>query len=85
MAKNIGKAKVGKEGNFVFQGLGSFLILLCKTAQGDIASIIRDHVISFAISNALPNGEDGGSVSVTKFNDPMLKHFLFVALVFWRP
>ena len=56
----IHKANVGKEGGFMFQGLGSLLTVLCKSAQGDIASISVDSIASNAVSNALLIGPTSG-------------------------
>ena len=60
VAKMIHKANVGKEGGFMFQGLGSLLTVLCKSAQGDIASISVDSIASNAVSNALLIGPTSG-------------------------
>lgn len=76
VAKNIHKANVDKEGDFVFQSLRSLLTVLCKFAQEDIASIYVGHVTSDAISNALQNGANGGSVSTTKLDDPSVMTIL---------
>lgn len=67
--KIIQKANVDKEGDSLFQGLRSLLTVLCKFAQGDIASISVDHVTSNAISNTLQNGASGGSILATKLDD----------------
>ena len=75
VAKIIHKANVGKEGDYMFQGLGSLLTVLCKSAEGDIVSIIDNSITSNAVSNALQNGPNGGSVSATKLDDPSVTTF----------
>ena len=69
VAKIIHKANVGKEGGSMFQGLRTLLTVLCKSAQGDIASISVDSIASNIINNALQIGPTGGSVSATKLDD----------------
>ena len=75
VTKIIHKANVGKEGDSMFQGLGSLLTVLCKSVQGDIASISVDLVTSDTISNVLQNGANGGSVLATKLDDSSVTTF----------
>ena len=75
VAKIIHKANVGKEGGSMFKGLGSLLTVLCKSAQGDIASISVDSIASNAVSNALLIGPTGGSVSGSKLDDLSVSTF----------
>jgi hypothetical protein len=75
VAKIIHKANVGKQGDSMFQGLGSLLTVLCKFAEGDIASISDNSITSNVVSIALQLGPHGGSVSATKLDDPNVTTF----------
>ena len=59
----------------MFEVLGSILTMLSKSAQGDIASISVESIASNAVSNALQNVSNGGSVSATKLDDPSVTTF----------
>ena len=75
VAKIIHKANAAKEGDSVFQGLGSLLTVLYKFAECDIASISENSITSNGVSNALQNGPNGDSVSATKLDNPSVTTF----------
>ena len=60
--KNYSQSQCQQKGGFHVSGIRIPLTVLCKSTQGDDASISVDHVTSDRTCNALQNGANGGSV-----------------------